>query len=155
MTLGDILTKLVKGRLSFNAPTLQTNATILFEPSEGLEDDEIALYDANLAKVLSDLPGGGIQGGTVLYISDDTQGDLRVEVMLEHRAELDEEEFPEGFNMVGETPSTNQNNEGTKEAGASDPERKRERDDENKSPDGVTAKKQRTEGIDECEIIEL
>jgi uncharacterized protein (DUF1697 family) len=68
------LTKILKGKLGFNEPSIiLQSGSILYE--EGEDADE-SLRD-NLALALNNCPGGGIVDGTVFSVEDFTQ-DLTV-----------------------------------------------------------------------------
>lgn len=95
-TLERLLQKVVKGKLGFEAPTILINGDFVWEEGEGADEDE---FKPNLQKVLSKLPCGGIQNGTVIELDDATQ-DLTIQVTVTHRAEWDEEEKKEEYPFI-------------------------------------------------------
>ena len=100
-TKRDLVERVLKKKLSVNEPSIQFGETMLHEEGDGLEEDEIELYEGLGARALAALPGGGVAHGTILSISDYSQN-LDFELMVTHRAEWDEEKEPEGFLLRGE-----------------------------------------------------
>lgn len=78
-TLAELLSKVIKGRLGFNEPTIACGANLLYEEGEGCDED----LQENLPRVISQCPGGGIVDGSMLNISDFTQ-DLEVNLLVKH-----------------------------------------------------------------------
>jgi len=78
-TLQELLTKIIKGKLGFNEPTLTTGSNILYEEGEDCDED----LQENLPLKLSACPAGGIQDGTMMSISDFTQN-LEVNLLVKH-----------------------------------------------------------------------
>lgn len=95
-TLERLLDKVVKARLGFEAPTVLINGDFVWEEGEGADSEE---FKPNLPKVLSKLPCGGIQHGTVFELDDATQ-DLTIQVSVTHQAEWDEEENTDEYPFV-------------------------------------------------------
>ena len=105
-TLRTLLEAVVRKRMGFNDPSVQTNASVFYEPYDGLEDDEIAAYERNLATTLSKLPGGGVGDGEVLSVIDDQQ-DVTLNLVVTHQGDWDEEKHPDGFILKGHVPEAN------------------------------------------------
>jgi ubiquitin-like 1-activating enzyme E1 B len=101
LTLERLVARVLKGSLALNEPTLVSDNGFMYEEGEGLEEDEREANAAMLPKVLAELPGGGVKGGAVLSVSDQSQGGVRVELVVRHDASLDELEAPEGFVLEG------------------------------------------------------
>ena len=72
-TLADFNRLVVKGRLSFNAPTIMQGSNTLYEEGDDADED----LAQNLPLVLSACPAGGVRDGSVIDIGDQTQ-DLTV-----------------------------------------------------------------------------
>jgi hypothetical protein len=68
-----LLSKVIKGKLGFNEPTISIQHDIIYEEGEDCDED----LKENLKKLLEECPAGGIKDGTILTISDFTQ-DLEV-----------------------------------------------------------------------------
>lgn len=84
-TLDTLVTKVIKSKLGFNEPMISMGSNILYEEGEDCDED---LKD-NLPLLLAKCPGGGIQDGAVLSISDFTQ-DLEMTMVVRH---VNQEEF--------------------------------------------------------------
>jgi ubiquitin-like 1-activating enzyme E1 B len=106
MTKYDLVSKVLKKKLSVNLPTVQAGEVILHEEGDDLEEDEVEEYEAFNKRVLSALPGGGINHGTILVVEDFSQ-DMKFELMILHREEWDEENEPDGFLVSGEDVKAN------------------------------------------------
>jgi ubiquitin-like 1-activating enzyme E1 B len=102
-TLGELLDAVLKGRLALVAPCLVAGG-FAYEEGEGLDADEEAAYAALRPRTLAALPGGGLRDGAVLEVTDQEQ-DLRVQVVVTHAAEWDEDARPERFVLEGEAPA--------------------------------------------------
>ena len=63
----------MKGRLSFNAPTIMQGHNTLYEEGDGADEDLIR----NLPLLLASCPAGGVIDGSEITIEDFTQ-DLMV-----------------------------------------------------------------------------
>jgi ubiquitin-like 1-activating enzyme E1 B len=89
-TLQDFIDKIVKKDLGFEEPTLMLgDGDCIWE--EG-EDSDQASFEKNLAKLLTDLPCGGIgHAGAVVTIEDFSQ-DLTVNVSVTHQEVWEKEE---------------------------------------------------------------
>ncbi|KAJ6739116.1 UBIQUITIN-ACTIVATING ENZYME E1 [Salix koriyanagi] len=74
---------------------------LLYEVGDDLEEDEIANYNANLEKVLSELPSP-VTGGTMLTV-EDLQQEFTCNIHIKHREEFDEEKEPDGMVLSGWT----------------------------------------------------
>ncbi|CAB9497029.1 activating enzyme subunit 2 [Seminavis robusta] len=102
-TLQTFLQRIVKKELGFEEPTLLLEDDYIWE--EG-EDADSQAYKVNLPKVLSKLPCGGMQHGTVLKIEDFSQ-DLQVNVAIAHQDVWEGEQYdnPEQqFHIGGDVP---------------------------------------------------
>jgi ubiquitin-like 1-activating enzyme E1 B len=98
-TLETFLTRIVKKELGFEEPTVMLDGDIIWE--EGQDADSEA-FKTNLPKLLSKLPCGGIQHGTVVTIEDFSQ-DLQVDVAVEYQELWEGEEYdnPEQQFIIG------------------------------------------------------
>lgn len=63
------MSKVFKGKLGFNEPSLMLNASFLYEEGDDADED---LRD-NLPLKLVDCPAGGIRDGALLSVEDFTQ----------------------------------------------------------------------------------
>ena len=81
-TVGDLVNKVLKKKLAFHEPTVMINYSQVYEEGEGADED---LKD-NLVFVLQDCPGGGINDGTVVSVSDFSQ-DMEVNIVVKHVVE--------------------------------------------------------------------
>lgn len=103
-TLQALLGRIIKGKLGFEEPTLMLDGDMVWE--EG-QDADTETYTPNLAKILSTLPCGGINHGSVVRVEDFTQ-DLEVDLCITHRDDWEVEEGEDGteekFLVGGELP---------------------------------------------------
>lgn len=102
-TLEKFLARVVKKELGFEEPILALDGVPIWEEGQNADNEA---YEQNLAKTLTNLPGGGIKHGTVLEIEDFTQN-LEVNICIAHREEWEGEEYddPEQqFVIGGEKP---------------------------------------------------
>ncbi|CAM9900329.1 unnamed protein product, partial [Phaeothamnion confervicola] len=97
-TLGDLVTRVLKGRLGVNEPSVGIGASMVYEEGDGADDS----LRVNLSKLLRDLPAGGVRDGTQLSVEDFSQ-DLSFAVNVYQR-EFDPEKVPEGFEIAGAAP---------------------------------------------------
>ena len=97
-TVGDFVDKILRGRLGMHEPSVAVGDACIFESGEGLEEDEVADYAQNAAKVFASAPGGGITEGTFINAEDFLQ-DVAVKFIVGHRAkaDFDEEKHPQFF----------------------------------------------------------
>uniref|UniRef100_A0A7S3RAN3 SUMO-activating enzyme subunit n=1 Tax=Dunaliella tertiolecta TaxID=3047 RepID=A0A7S3RAN3_DUNTE len=102
LTLGALVSQVLKRHLAVNVPFL-TCGDFMYEEGEGLEEDEVETYRALLPRAISKLPGGGLQGGSILNVSDESQH-LKFDMIIQHQEDLPEEEAPEGFILEGSAP---------------------------------------------------
>ncbi|VFQ65844.1 unnamed protein product [Cuscuta campestris] len=101
--LRDFVEKIVRAKLGMNLPLIMRGAALLYEVGDDLEEDEVAIYAANLDKVLCELPSP-ITGGTSVTV-EDLQQELICNIIINHREEFDEEKEPEGMVLSGWTPT--------------------------------------------------
>ncbi len=99
-TLQEFLTRIVKGRLGFEEPTLMLQGDLIWEEGDGADEDE---FKSNLSKILPRLPCGGIQHGTVLEIDDNSQ-DLSIQVAVTHQDVWEGDETPDFPFVIGNHP---------------------------------------------------
>ena len=78
-TLEEFIKVVLKGKLAFNQPSIYIRGSTIYEEGEGAEAGLLE----NLKKMLSLLPAGGIQDGTVISVEDFTQ-DLEIEIIVNH-----------------------------------------------------------------------
>ena len=100
-TKGDLIKKVLKGRLSVHAPSVMFGSSQIHETGDDLDEDEVEHYEALDKRTLSALPGGGVVNGTILAVDDFSQ-EFTFELMVTHREEWDEENDPDGFIIRGE-----------------------------------------------------
>ncbi|XP_019449403.1 PREDICTED: SUMO-activating enzyme subunit 2-like isoform X2 [Lupinus angustifolius] len=98
--LKDLVEKIVKAKLGMNLPLIMNASSLLYEAGD-VEDDMIAIYEANLEKVLAELPSP-VTGGTMLTVEDYLQ-ELKCNINIKHREEFDEEKEPDGMVLLGWT----------------------------------------------------
>lgn len=94
--------QVVKGRLALVNPTV-TGGEFVYEEGEDLEADEVEFHARNLPKTLAALPGGGLGPGATVEVTDQTQH-FAARIVLNQRADWDEEQCPEAFTLTGEVP---------------------------------------------------
>ncbi|XP_054787941.1 SUMO-activating enzyme subunit 2 isoform X2 [Prosopis cineraria] len=99
--LKDFVEKIVKAKLGMNLPIIMQGSTLLFEVGDDLDDDMKATYEANLEKVLAELPSP-VTSGTMLTI-EDFQQEFTCNINIKHREEFDEEKEPDGMILSGWT----------------------------------------------------
>jgi hypothetical protein len=83
-TLQDLVAKVLKGRLGFNAPSVSVGPDPIYEEGEGCEEE---LAD-NLPLLLCNCPAGGIRQHSELTIEDFTQ-DMDVLIVVHHASAED------------------------------------------------------------------
>ncbi|KAE9592726.1 putative NAD(P)-binding domain, ubiquitin/SUMO-activating enzyme ubiquitin-like protein [Lupinus albus] len=106
--LKDLVEKIVKAKLGMDLPLIMNASSLLYEAGD-VEDDMVAIYEANLEKVLAELPSP-VTGGTMLTI-EDYQQELKCNINISHREEFDEEKEPDGMVLSGWTqPVSNPEN---------------------------------------------
>ncbi|GAB2291786.1 SUMO-activating enzyme subunit 2 [Dionaea muscipula] len=117
--LRDFVEKIVKAKLGMNFPLIMHGASLLYEVGDDLEEDMVANYEANLEKVLSELPSG-ISGGTTITV-EDLQQELSCNINIKQRDEFDEEKESDGMVLIGWTqaPPTEKENNGSVDNGES------------------------------------
>ncbi|CAJ1978133.1 unnamed protein product [Sphenostylis stenocarpa] len=98
--LKDFVEKIVKAKLGMNLPLIMCASNLLYEAGD-VEDDMIAIYEANLEKVLAELPSP-VTGGTMLTV-EDMQQEFVCNINIKHREEFDEEKEPDGMVLSGWT----------------------------------------------------
>lgn len=96
-TLGQLVQHALKDSLGLHEPNVSAGDNILHEEGDDCLDAELD------DRVLAELPGGGVQDGTTLDVYDYSQGDLRVEILVRHRANeaFDEATFPNFVEVAG------------------------------------------------------
>lgn len=104
-TLQMLLDAVVRKRMGFNAPTI--GHQMWYEPEEDVEEDQLPVIAKNLTLSLAQLGGGGIKDGSVVNITDDSQGSASVDVVVTHQSEWDEEKHPQRFILEGQMPAEN------------------------------------------------
>ncbi|KAG4987175.1 hypothetical protein JHK86_034866 [Glycine max] len=98
--LKDLVEKIVKAKLGMNLPLIMCASNLLYEAGD-VEDDMIAIYEANLEKALAELPSP-VTGGTMLTV-EDMQQEFVCNINIKHREEFDEEKEPDGMVLSGWT----------------------------------------------------
>jgi hypothetical protein len=80
-TLGDLVTRVIKAKLGFNAPSIMLGSSGLYEEGEGADED----LAENLPLKLAQCPAGGVVDGAQLQIEDFTQNlEVRAQYALFH-----------------------------------------------------------------------
>ncbi|KAL4561678.1 hypothetical protein LXL04_033849 [Taraxacum kok-saghyz] len=85
--LRDVVEKVVTSKLGMNLPLITHGSSLLYEVGDDLDQDMVANYEANLEKVLSELPYA-ITGGTVITV-EDLQQELVCNINIKHRFVFD------------------------------------------------------------------
>ncbi|KAI5438380.1 SUMO-activating enzyme subunit 2 [Lathyrus oleraceus] len=101
--LEDVVEKIIKAKLGMNLPLIMNASNLLYEAGD-IEDDMVAIYDANLEKVLAEFPSP-VTGGTMLIV-EDFQQKLKCDINIKHKEEFDEEKEPDGMVLSGWTTTT-------------------------------------------------
>ncbi|KAI9127625.1 hypothetical protein K1719_000618 [Acacia pycnantha] len=99
--LKDFVEKIVKAKLGMNLPIIMQGSNLLFEAGDDLDEEMIANYEANLEKVLAELPSP-VTSGTMLTVEDLLQ-EFTCNINIKHREEFDEEKEPDGMLLLGWT----------------------------------------------------
>mmetsp|Transcript_29432 Transcript_29432/g.41979 ORF Transcript_29432/g.41979 Transcript_29432/m.41979 type:complete len:653 (-) Transcript_29432:14-1972(-) len=76
-TLGDLVLKVLKGKLAFGEVTVMLGSSVIFEEGEDADED----MQQSLQLKLNCCPAGGVVGGTVLCVEDATQ---KAQVLVKH-----------------------------------------------------------------------
>ncbi|KAH9623187.1 hypothetical protein KSS87_016869 [Heliosperma pusillum] len=98
-TLGEFVEKIVRAKLGMNLPLVMHGLSLLYEVGDDLDEDMIKNYEANLEKVLSQLPSP-IIGGTMITV-EDLQQELACNINIKQREEFDEEKEPDRMVLIG------------------------------------------------------
>lgn len=116
--LRDLIEKVVRAKLGMNLPMVMTGHSLIYEVGDDLDEDEKRNYEANLEKVLSELPSP-VTGGTTIVV-EDLQQELSCEINIKQREEFDEEKEPDGMVLIGwsQAPTSTEKN-GTVQNGES------------------------------------
>lgn len=97
--LHDFIEKIVRAKLGMNLPMVMHGSSLLYEVGDDLDEDMIRNYEANLEKVLSELPSP-ITGGTVITV-EDLQQEFTCNINIKQRVEFDEEKEPDAMVLIG------------------------------------------------------
>ncbi|KAL9238229.1 hypothetical protein vseg_012683 [Gypsophila vaccaria] len=97
--LREFVEKIVRAKLGMSLPLVMHGLSLLYEVGDDLDEDMIRNYEANLEKVLSQLPSP-ITGGTMLTV-EDLQQELSCNINIKQREEFDEEKEPDGMVLIG------------------------------------------------------
>lgn len=106
-TLEGFLKIIVKKKLGFEQPTVILAGDFIWEEGDGADMEE---FQPNLKKVLSTLPCGGIQHGTVVEIDDASQN-LTIQVSVTHQDVWEGDEVDDNPFLVGAVPPKAKNEE--------------------------------------------
>ncbi|XP_061362188.1 SUMO-activating enzyme subunit 2 [Gastrolobium bilobum] len=98
--LKDFVEKVVKAKLGMNLPLIMNASNLLYEAGD-VEEDMFPIYEANLEKVLAELPSP-VTGGTMLTV-EDLQQEFVCNINIKHREEFDEEKEPDQMVLTGWT----------------------------------------------------
>jgi ubiquitin-like 1-activating enzyme E1 B len=133
--LRDIVEKIVKSKLGMSLPLIMRGTDLLYEVGDDLDESSVAIYTANLDKLLSELPSP-VTGGTILTV-EDLQQELKCNINIKHREEFDEEKEPDGMILLGWTQAPVASDADTKKpsadnngASTSNPAAEKEEDDD-------------------------
>ncbi|GBF97588.1 SUMO-activating enzyme subunit 2 [Raphidocelis subcapitata] len=96
----------VRSRLAVNEPSLIAG-NFMYEEGGDLSDSEVDFNARKLGEKMAALPGGGLGHGAVVSVRDQSQ-QFVVEVIVNHRDDLSEEQHPEGFVLEGQLPAQQQ-----------------------------------------------
>ncbi|CAM8888858.1 unnamed protein product [Rhodiola kirilowii] len=99
--LGEFVDTIVKAKLGMNLPIIMHGSALLYEAGDDLDDAMVAIYTANLEKVLSQFPTP-VTGGSMLSVEDMHQ-EFTCHINIKHREEFDEEKEPDGMVLSGWT----------------------------------------------------
>uniref|UniRef100_A0A7S2RPC2 SUMO-activating enzyme subunit n=1 Tax=Mucochytrium quahogii TaxID=96639 RepID=A0A7S2RPC2_9STRA len=104
-TLGTVVDKVLRKKVGVNTPSVMLNSSELYCEGEGLEEDELEFFKANLPKTLVGCPAGGIKNGSILDIEDFSQN-MAFKLVIQHKSneEFDKEENPDQFTLTGDQP---------------------------------------------------
>lgn len=99
----DFLAKIVRGHLGLQEYSITLGTMTIYEESEDLEDDEVAMYAQKLGMPLAELPAGGIGHGTSVFVRDEALN-WEIELLVSHKADWDEEASPGRYIIEGTLP---------------------------------------------------
>lgn len=99
-TLDHFLKRILTEELGFQEPNILLDMTQVWEQGEGSDQ---AMYEVNRPKILSQLPGGGIQNGTIVTVEDFTQ-DLELSIHISHETNWPKKEGDEASTRTEEFP---------------------------------------------------
>uniref|UniRef100_A0A7S2FAA2 Ubiquitin/SUMO-activating enzyme ubiquitin-like domain-containing protein n=1 Tax=Octactis speculum TaxID=3111310 RepID=A0A7S2FAA2_9STRA len=150
MTLSGLLSKVIKGRLSFTEPTIMLGDGEIWMEGKDAED-----FSVNLPKTLANCPNGGVRDGVVMIVEDFLQ-DLEVNILIHHQDQwpdteektAEEDVEPDHFILGAPAdkkvvlPASNNGTEGGDGGGGSAAE-KRPLSDSSVGEDTTTSKKAR------------
>ncbi|RHY30979.1 hypothetical protein DYB32_005255 [Aphanomyces invadans] len=127
-TLQQFVDNVLKKKMGVNEPTISIGSNTIYE--EGVDAEES--LTANLAKKLTELPGGGIVQGTVVIVEDFSQ-DFTCSISIHHVATKDEVVYLLGseWHKHNEESATHDDNEVTE---VSTDKRKQSMDEVSASP---------------------
>lgn len=97
-TLKRLVNVVLRGRLGSNSPLIDFNAKLLWDPDEALEDP---VFAAAGNKSLAQL---NVSNGSMLIVTDQTQGDFQCEIVIHEDPKMSEETEPELFTVVVKDP---------------------------------------------------
>ncbi|CAJ2657446.1 unnamed protein product [Trifolium pratense] len=80
--LKDVVEKIIKAKLGMSLPLVMNASNLLYEAGD-IEEDMVAIYNANLEKVLAELPSP-VTNGTMLTV-EDFQQELKCNINIKHR----------------------------------------------------------------------
>ncbi|XP_042495451.1 SUMO-activating enzyme subunit 2-like isoform X2 [Macadamia integrifolia] len=83
--LRDFVEKIVKAKLGMNLPLIMNGSSLLYEVGDDLDEDMVANYEANLEKVLAELPSPVTSG--IRLTVEDLQQELSCDISIKHRNE--------------------------------------------------------------------
>ncbi|KAJ8767261.1 hypothetical protein K2173_013658 [Erythroxylum novogranatense] len=107
--LRDFVEKIVKAKLGMNSPIIMIGSVLLYEVGDDLDEGMIANYNANLEKMLCELPTP-VTGGTMISVEDLRQ-EFTCNVYIKHREVFDEEKEPDGMVLFGWTQAPIEKND--------------------------------------------
>jgi hypothetical protein len=97
----------LKSRIGVNAPTIMLGSSEVYGEGEGLDEDELETFRANLSKTLVGCPAGGIKDGTIVEVEDFSQN-MAFKILVQHKGndEFEREKAADRFMLGGDIPDS-------------------------------------------------
>ena len=96
---------MLKSRIGVNAPMIMLGSSEVYGEGEGLDEDELETFRANLSKTLVSCPAGGIKDGTIVEVEDFSQN-MAFKILVQHKGndEFEKEKSADRFALGGDQP---------------------------------------------------